>query len=86
MSVIHESTELAAFHQFVGQRLRDSGPIPTPAEVLSEWELKNRDARRMSTIQLIQEALDELDAGDVGQDANEHLRETRQLLERLNEQ
>jgi hypothetical protein len=86
MPATHERTELQAFHDFVGERLRDTHPPPTPEEVVAEWELLNADSRRARNIRLIQEALDDLEAGDVGVPFEEHLREMRQLLQQLNGQ
>lgn len=80
------TADLAAFHQYVGERLRAVGRTPTPEEVFAEWELQHRSTQRERTVSLIQEALDDVDAGDVGISVDEHLKETRRLLEQLAQQ
>ncbi len=86
MPATEQTAELAAFHQYVGERLRTGEPTPSPEEVLVEWELQNQAARREKAVSMVQQALDEIDAGDVSISVDAHLQETRQLLEKLSRQ
>lgn len=52
-------TELAEFHQFVGDQLARGGASLTPSEALALWQ------ERADTHQAIQEGLDDVAAGRV---------------------
>jgi len=55
--------ELIEFHRFVGEKVSNGGANLSPEEVLDEWRLLHPDDDDMAAIQ---EAIDDLENGDVG--------------------
>ena len=75
MSTQHE---LAAFHQFVGEKLAKDGVNLTPEEVMSEWRLLHPDPDVIEEeVAAIQEALAAVAAGDPGMTLDEFDRDFR---------
>lgn len=73
-------TELAEFHRFVGERLQ-AGARLSPEEVFEEWQLVHPDQElHEQNVRAIQAALREMEAGDRGIPADEHI---KQLTERI---
>ena len=58
------TSDLRSFYDFVGEQLRRNEPCLTPAEVFEEWLLLQPDDG--DDCDAIQQALDEMDAGDQG--------------------
>jgi hypothetical protein len=72
------STELALFHQFIGDQLANGGTNLSPEEVLNLWRDAHPTAEDFEeSVEALREALEELDAGDPGIPAEQHLRELR---------
>jgi hypothetical protein len=82
---LETQTQLAEFHRFVGERLQ-AGARLTPEEVLEEWQLECADVRHEENVRAVQEALDELAAGDQGTPMEVHLEEMRELLREMDHQ
>jgi hypothetical protein len=71
------NSELAQFHQFVGQVL-SSTPDLTPEEAMDLWRASHpQEDDFEETVLALKEAIAELEAGDIGQPAEEFLREFR---------
>lgn len=71
------NSELALFHQFVGQVL-SSTPDMTPEEAMDLWRASHpHDDDFEDTVLALKEALAELEAGEKGVPAEEFLREFR---------
>jgi hypothetical protein len=70
--------ELDAFHRFVGVQLANGGSTLTPEECLDLWRSQHPlDEEIDAGIEAIQEALDDMEAGDSGQPLEEFLAEFR---------
>ena len=73
------SVELKEFHDFVGRKLAAGDAVLSPEEALDQW----RDAHPSSDVFVkdvaaVQEALDDMAAGDVGLPLDEFDRQFRQ--------
>ena len=76
MASQHDS-ELAQFHDFVGQQLTGS-PQLTPEEALDLWRASHPQGDDYEeTILALRESLADLEAGNRGQPADEFFRELR---------
>ncbi len=70
--------ELQAFHRFLTDKLDQGGPRPSPEEVLDEWRDLNPDPEIDEVeVAAMQEALTDMANGDLGQPADEVLKEIR---------
>jgi hypothetical protein len=59
--------DLAAFHAFLGEKLKNGGPRPSPEEALDEWRQDHPDPEiDEEEVAAIQEAIDDMEAGDRG--------------------
>lgn len=71
------SGELSAFHQFVGAQL-ETGTGLSPEEALDQWRAANPSDEDLEEIEaMVQEALDDIAAGDKGMPFEEFDREFR---------
>jgi hypothetical protein len=60
--------ELEAFHQFLGEQLASGGSSLSPEECLELRRAQNPTGEQLSeSVQALQEALDDMEASDVGQ-------------------
>lgn len=72
------ANDLAAFRNFIDERLAQGGSSLTPAQCLELWEIENTpDEERAATVQAVREALEEMRAGDIGVPAEAFLAELR---------
>jgi hypothetical protein len=70
--------ELRDFHRYVGELIDRGGTPPTPEDVLAEWRTLHPDPGAADEeLEAIQEAIDDLDAGDTGVPFEEFDREFR---------
>ena len=70
--------ELRDFHRFVGEKVHNGGPSPSPEEVLDEWRVLHPDPEAVAEdIAAIQEAIDDMENGDTGISFEEFDREFR---------
>lgn len=75
MATVQQS-ELVEFHEYLGKHLHDPQPHRTPEDLLEEWRLQRGDiASHEDDVTAIRAALRDMDAGEVGMDAREFLRE-----------
>jgi len=59
--------EVLSFHNFVAEQLKAGEDCLSPAEALEVWRLQNRTPDEFAAdVQAIREALDDLDAGNLG--------------------
>jgi hypothetical protein len=71
--------ELEAFHHFVGDQIANSGPALTPEECLDLWRAQNPCEEELRLgVEAIQEAINDMQAGDSGQSLEEFLAEFRE--------
>ena len=76
-----EIDELTAFHSFVAEKLQKSGPKPSPEEVVDEWrELHPEPEIDKEEVAAIQEALDDMAAGDHGRPFDDVIADIRNKL------
>jgi hypothetical protein len=76
-----EVDELTAFQAFLTERLQTSGPKPSPEEAVDEWrELHPDPEMDEEEVAAIQEAIDDMNAGDKGRPADEVMAELRSKL------
>jgi hypothetical protein len=66
--------ELRDFHRFIGEKVVNGGVTATPEEVLDEWRTLHPDP---ADVAAIQEAIDDLEDGDVGKPLDDFDREFR---------
>jgi hypothetical protein len=70
--------ELIQFHQFIGQTIAGSEPLPSPEEALDLWRASHpASAEYQATVAAIQEGLDELSRGSKGMTLDEFDRDFR---------
>ncbi len=70
--------ELKSFHRFLGDQLADEGSSLTPEECLDLWRAQHPlDEELSASTRAIQEALDDMKAGDIGQPLEAFLAEFR---------
>jgi hypothetical protein len=68
--------ELEAFHQFISDKLADGGSLLTPEECVDLWRAQNpADEELRAGAAAIKEALDDLEAGDLGVPFSEFMAE-----------
>lgn len=61
------TNELHDFHRFVGEKLSNGGATLSPEEIVDEWRALHPDPQELDDdIAAIQEAIDDLEAGDTG--------------------
>lgn len=61
------SNELREFHRYVGERIELGATAPSPEDVLAEWRALHPDPEAADEeLEAIQEAIDDLEAGDEG--------------------
>jgi hypothetical protein len=76
--VANAMSELESFHHFLGTQLANGDPALTPEECLDLWRAQHPpDEELEAGRQMIQEALDDMKAGDHGQLLQEFLTEFR---------
>ncbi len=67
-----------AFRDFLDATLTNGGANLTLEECLGLWVVENQETEeRVATVQAIREALDDMQAGDTGVPARDHLAEVR---------
>ena len=72
------ANDLDAFHRFVGDKVRDGNESSSPEEVLDEWRILYPNPSDCESVAAeIQEAIDDLDRGEVGVPFDEFDREFR---------
>ena len=64
-------TELERFHRFVGEKLNNGGAGLSVERLLALWR------ERQENVRAIQEALDDMEAGDTGRPLDEVMSEIR---------
>lgn len=70
--------ELRDFHAFLGEKLKNGGADASPEEALDEWRALHPDPDLFEDdTAAIQEALDDMAAGDHGRPADEVIAELR---------
>jgi hypothetical protein len=61
------TNDLQGFHQFVGDKVNAGGAAQSPEEILDEWRLLHPSPNDVSDeLAAIQEAIDDLENGDLG--------------------
>ena len=71
MATVQQS-ELVEFHQFLSKHLNDPMPQRTLEDLLGEWRLKRGDiASHEENVIAIRAALRDIEAGEVGMDAED---------------
>ena len=71
--------ELEAFHRFLSEQLAHGGSSRTPEECLALWRAQHPTGEQLRAgVQAVQEALADMEAGDVGQSLDQFLAEFRQ--------
>jgi hypothetical protein len=76
-----EIDELAAFQAFLTEKLQKGGPRPSPEEAVDEWrELHPEPEIDEEEVAAIQEAIDDMNAGDRGRPVEEVIAEIRAEL------
>ena len=68
-------TQLQSFHEFVTKQLKNGQRDLTPEQALAKWRERNE------TVKAIQEALDDMEAGDTGEPADEVIAELRRGIQ-----
>lgn len=69
--------ELEAFQAFLTEKLKNGGPRPSPEEAVDEWRELHPEEIDEEEVAAIQEALDDMAAGDRGRPADEVMAELR---------
>jgi hypothetical protein len=69
--------ELTAFHAFLTEKLKNGSPHPSPEQALDEWRETNPEEIDEEEVKAIQEAIDDMEAGDHGRPADEVMAELR---------
>jgi hypothetical protein len=73
--------ELSAFQAFLTEKLKTDGPRPSPEEAVDEWrDLHPEPEVDLDELAAIQEAIDDMVAGDCGRPIDEVLAEIRKNL------
>ena len=73
-----EIDELSAFQAFLTEKLKNGGPRPSPEEAVDEWRGLNPEPEvDPDEVAAIQEAIDDMNAGDHGRPADEVMAELR---------
>ncbi len=71
--------ELREFHEFLSDKLAESHPVLSPEEALDEWRAVHPHEEAFAEdVAAVQEALDDMAAGDVGVSPEEFDRQFRQ--------
>lgn len=71
--------DLASFHQFIGERLKEGDFDLSPEEALDIWRSEHPLPEDFEeTVEALREALEDMDAGDVGIPAEQFFREFRE--------
>lgn len=72
------SQELEAFRRFLGEQLSSGQTSLTPEGCLALWRVHHPTSRALrADVQAVQEALDDMDAGETGQPFDQFLAEFR---------
>ena len=78
---IHAIDELRAFHEFLGEKLKNGGAELSPEEAVDEWRDLHPDPEYLDEdAAAIQEALDDMANGDKGMPADEAIAELREHI------
>lgn len=75
--------ELNEFYVFLGDKLKNGGADLSPEEALDEWRELHPEPEFDDATEAIQEALDDMDAGDRGRPAEEVIAELRDAIKKL---
>jgi hypothetical protein len=76
-----QTTELHEFHRFLTTKLSNGGADLSPEEAVDEWrELHPEPEIDEKEVAAIQEAIDDMVAGDRGRPADEVIADLRKLL------
>lgn len=68
------SSDIHDFYRYLGHALQSEGPLPTPEEALDAWRAQHPES---DNVLAVQEALDDMAAGDLGTPLEEHLQQFR---------
>lgn len=82
MATVQQS-ELADFYEYLGKHVRDPLPHRMPEDILEDWHIERGDleidefdqAAHEENVAAIREALRDIEAGEVGMDAEDFFRE-----------
>ena len=76
-----QTSELHEFHRFLTAKLSNGCARLSPEEVLDEWRQDHPDPEiDEDEVAAIQEAIDDMEAGDRGRPADEVIADLRKLL------
>jgi hypothetical protein len=65
--ITDSSNDLAGFHQYIGERLKEGGDTLSPEEALDIWRHEHPLPEDYEeTVEALREALADMEAGDVG--------------------
>jgi hypothetical protein len=77
--ISNESADLTGFHQYIGEQLRQGKPGLSPEEALDMWRAEHPLPEDFEeNVAALREALEDMDAGDVGIPAEQFFREFRE--------
>ncbi len=68
------SSDIHDFYRYLGHALQSAGPLPTPEEALDAWRSQHPES---DDVLAVQEALDDMAAGDRGLPLEEFDRQFR---------
>lgn len=75
------TTELHDFHRFIGTMLKNGSAHLSPEDALEQWREQHPEGIEFEDdTEAIQEAIDDMLAGDKGQPAEEFLAELREYI------
>ena len=78
-----ELHDLRDFHRFIGEKLNGNEALQSPEEILDEWRILHPSPAEIEDdVAAIQEAIDDMDAGDTGipfEDFDKEFRARRNL-------
>src|SRR5439155_26265117 len=73
-----QTNELRDFHEFLGEKLSNSGVSLSPEEALDEWREQHPESQELTDdVAAIKEALDDMANGDAGMPFDDFDREFR---------
>jgi hypothetical protein len=72
-----QPNEAAQFHQFLGEQI-DQGTNLPPEDILDAWRETHPAIVDDDMMAAVEEALDDMDAGDIGITVEDHLKQLRE--------
>lgn len=70
--------QIDSFHRFATQQLQNGGRDKSVDELYDQWRFENQSAEEFEeNVAAIQGAIDDMNAGDMGRDADEIIAEVR---------